>query len=102
LYYGIGDEVGEFGSSRRVFNGHRWGVIGIVRLPFEISFEGLEEAIDTNSVSYNLQKVNLNARRFLEKVLPNGQLAMNITSPEVTRVVEAQMSEITQTWTGRY
>ena len=78
------------------------GVIGIVRLLFEISFEGLEEAVDTNSVPNNLQKVNLNTRRFLEKVLPNGQLAMNITSPEVTRVVEAQMSKITQTWMGRY
>jgi len=101
LYYGIGDELGELGSSRRVFNDNRWGVIGIVRLPFEISVEWLEEAVHTNSansVPNNLQKVNLNTRRFLEKVL----LVMNITSPGVTRVVEAQMSEITQTWTGHY
>jgi len=102
LYYGIGDELGELGSSRRVFNDNRWWIIGIVRLSFEISFEWLEEVVDTNSVPNNLEKVNLNTRRCLEKVLPNGQLAMNITSPELTRVEEAQMSEITQTWTGHY
>lgn len=86
--------MGELGSCRRVFNDNRWGIIGIVCLSFEIPFEWLEEAVDMNSVPDNFRKVNLSTRRFLKKVLPNGQLIMDISSPEVTQVVEAQMGEI--------
>ena len=50
----------------------------------------------------NLQKVNLRTRRFLENVVPKGQLIMNIASPEVIRVEETQMSEVTQSRTGRH
>ena len=71
-------------------------------MSFEVPFERLEEAVDTNSVPDNFQKVNLRTRRFLEKVLLNAQLIMNITSPEVIRIEETQMSEVTQSRTGRY
>ena len=81
---------------------YRWGAFGVVRLSFEIPPEWLEEAANTNSVLDNFQKVNLRTRRFLEKAVPQGQPIMNIANPEVIRVEETQMSEVTQSWTGRY
>lgn len=66
-----------FGSSRRVFNDNRRGIFGIILPSFQIPSERLEEAVETNSVSDNFQKINLRTRRFLEK----GQLIMNIASP---------------------
>ena len=68
-----------------------WGIFGDVRLSFEIPSEWLEEAVDTKRVRDNFQKVDLRTRR----VLPKGRLIMNITSPEVIRVEETQMGEVT-------
>ena len=61
----------------------------IVRLSFEIPSERFEEVRGRRELRHvpdNFQKVNLGTRRFLEKVLPKGQLITNVTSPEVTRV----------------
>ena len=71
------------------------GVFGVVRLSFEIPPEWLEEAVNANSVPDNFQKANLTTRQFLEKVVPKGQLIMNIASLEVIRVEERQIREAT-------
>ena len=102
LIYAIRNELGKLGSSRRVVNDNGGGVFGVVRLSFEIPLEWLEEAVNANSVPDNFQKINLRTRQFPEKAVPKGQLIMNIASPEVIRVEEMQMSEVTQSWTGCY
>ena len=78
------------------------GVFGVVRLSFEIPPEWLEDAVAANSVPDNVRKVNLRTRRYFEKVVPKGQLIMNIASPEVIRVEEMQMIEVTQSWRARH
>lgn len=85
--------MGELGGSRRVLNENRGGITGIAALSLEIPFEWLEEEVDANTVPDNFEKLNLSTRRLL-KVLPNGHFIVDITSPEVTLVVEAQVIEI--------
>lgn len=59
-----------------------------------MSFEWLKEMVDANSVPNNFQEVDLSTRRVFKKILPDGQLVVDIASPEVTWIVEAQMSKI--------
>jgi len=67
-------------------------MFGVVRLSLEIPPKRPEESVDANPIFDNLQKVNFRTGRLIKKALPNGRLVMNITSPEVGRVEEAQMS----------
>ena len=96
MNYGLGNELGKLGSSRRVFNDNRCGIFGLVCSSFGNPSVWLEESLITSKRS------NLRTRRFLAKVVAKGQLIMNIASPEVIRVEETQMSEVTQSRTGRH
>ena len=103
LNYAIGNELGKLGSSRRVVNDNRWGYSELYAWsscrPLKFPLNGLKKRSTRN---FQKVMINLRTRRFLEKAVPREQLIMNIASPEVIRVEETQMSEVTQSWTGRY